>query len=297
MRLIPQTSLNGTSAITRVTTTGTTTSGSATVTGIPDTAAIVGAVGVSGAGVPSSSWVYSIDSASQITLNQPCTATGSASLTFTLEPITLPEAKAHARIEYPDDDAIVAALITAARRYCETNLRSVLLTQTWTLYLDSFPSAGGYYNRAIREIWPSLGGLPSGLGFYPGLIPNSTGVIDIPLPPLQSISSVNYYDFEGNFQTVAPENYNVSLGNVGRIQPQYSQVWPISRPTIDSVQITFVCGQGDTAAVVNDNVKAAIKLLVAGWYEQREHITDGSILAVPATVNWLLSASDPGIYS
>src|SRR4051794_4197557 len=111
-----------------------------------------------------------------------------------VEPVTLAEAKLHCKVDFTDDDALITSLIAAARMVCETRLRQALVTQTWVLYLDSFPSAGGYYNRAIREVWPSLGGMPSGIGFYPGLVPNSTGVIDIPLPPLQSIVSVQYYD-------------------------------------------------------------------------------------------------------
>jgi hypothetical protein len=297
MRLVPVTSLNGVTALTRVTTTGTLTSGSAVVTAIAATSAIQGAVGVTGTGIPPNTYVYSIDSATQITLGSNATATGAQTLTFTLEPITLAEAKAHARIEFPDDDALVAGLITAARRYAETALREALLTQQWILYLDSFPSAGGYYNRAIREIWPSLGGLPSGLGFYPGLIPNSTGVIDIPLPPLISIDSVKYYDFAGVLQTVNASTYNTSLGVQGRIQPQYSTVWPISRPTIDSVQVTFTAGYGATAAVIPDNVKAAIKMYISHLYENREAVQQGQFMVVPMAVDSLLGASDPGIYA
>jgi Phage gp6-like head-tail connector protein len=214
-----------------------------------------------------------------------------------VEPVSLTEAKLHARVEYPDDDALISSLITSARRYCETALRGALITQTWALMLDSFPSAGGYYNRAIREIWPSLGGLPSGLGFYPGLVPNSTGVIDIPLPPLHSITSVNYYDFAGVLQTVPSSTYNVSLGTPGRIQPAYSKVWPISRPTIDCVQITFVCGQGNDGTAVSENVKTAIKMMVAAWYEQREAFAQGQFAPVPMCVDALLSPDEPGIYA
>src|SRR3974377_2319928 len=142
-----------------------------------------------------------------------------------VEPVTLAEAKQHARVEYPDDDALITGMIVAARRMAETRLRSALITQTWNLYLDSFPSAGGYYNRAIREIWPSLGGVPSGLGVSPGLVPNLTRGVYIPLPPLQSIAAVSYYDFQGTLQTVPIDAYVVSLGTPGRIQPQYSKVW------------------------------------------------------------------------
>jgi hypothetical protein len=214
----------------------------------------------------------------------------------TTEPVSLLEAKAHARIEYPDDDSLVSGLITSARIYCETALRSVLMTQSWTLMLDSFPSAGGYYNRAIRELWPSLGGLPSGLGFYPGMIPNSTGVIDIPVPPLQSLTSIQYWDFSGTLRTVDPTTYVVSLGTPARCQPQYSHVWPISRPTIDSVQVNFVAGYGD-ATKTPQNVKVAICALVSHWYENREAVSQGSYAPVPLMIDALLSPSEPGIYA
>lgn len=297
MRLIPTTTLDGVTAITQVTQTGTTEQGSPTVTGLSDTTQLVGALGVSGAGIPSYTYVNSIDSTTQVTLDQDATASGAVSLTFTIEPVTLWEAKKQARIEYPDDDYIVATCIWAARRYVETRLRQALMTQTWTLYLDSFPSAGGYYNRAIREIWPSLGGLPSGLGFYPGLIPNSTGVIDIPLSPLQGVNSVNFYDFQGNLDTVASQTFNTSLEVVGRIQPQYSLVWPISRPTIDSVQINFNCGYGPTADRIPANIKMAIMAYAAHLFQNREAVQQGQFVVVPMMVESLLAPSDPGVYA
>lgn len=215
-----------------------------------------------------------------------------------IEPLALSDAKQYLRVDITDDDNLITGLITSARRAVETRLRQALITQTWVLYLDSFPSAGGYYNRAIREIWPSLGGLPSGLGFYPGLIPNSTGVIDIPRPPLQSITSVQYYDFSNTLQTVDPTLYNVSLGVISpRIQPQYSHVWPISRPTIDSVQITFVAGYGSAAANVPQPIITAMMMLVAHWYEHREVVTAEPFLSIPDVVDLLLATEDQGSYA
>jgi len=304
MRLIPTTSLDGVTPITQVTTAGTVTSGSPVVTGIAATSAIVGALAVSGVGIPPYTYVQSIDSSTQCTLTQNASSSGSQSLTFTLEPVMLAEAKAQARDEVPAsdpaaamDNALIASFITAARRYAETALKSALLTQSWTLYLDSFPSAGGYYNRAIREIWPSLGGLPSGLGFYPGLVPNSTGVIDIPVPPLQSITAVQFWNFAGVLTTVNSAAYNVSLGTPARIQPQYSTVWPISRPTIDSVQISFTSGYGNTADKIPDNVKTFIRMAVSHWYENRDLVTASGMAQVPFALDALLSPSDPGIYA
>lgn len=252
---------------------------------------------VSGTGIPSGTTIAAVAS-NTLTLSQAATAGGtSVALTFGCEPVTLAQAKQQARVEFTDDDTFIQALITAARKNAERTLRSALITQTWTLMLDSFPSAGGYYNRAIREVWPSLGGLPSGLGFYPGLIPNTTGVIDLPYPPLQAVTSVDYYDFNGNLQTVDPSLYNVSLQFSPRIQPQYSHVWPLSRPTIDSVQITFVCGYGDQQTSIPVNVQQAILMHVAHLYENREAVMAGGLVEVPMAVEALLAASNPGIYA
>lgn len=214
-----------------------------------------------------------------------------------VEPVSLDDLKNHLKVDCDDDDALIATLGKAARRYVESAKKQSLVTQTWRLYLDSFPSAGGYYNRAIREAWPSLGGLPSGLGFYPGMVPNSTGVIDIPLAPLQAIVDVQYYDFSDTIQTVDPSTYVVSLGAPARIQPNYSRVWPISRPSIDSVRITFTAGWGDTAADVPETDIVAIKLLAAHWYYHREAVSEGGFAPVPLAVDSLLGATEHGSYT
>jgi hypothetical protein len=259
---------------------------------------------VSGPGIPAGAVVLSVTDPANIVLSAAATLDGLQVLTFGTEPVTLAEAIQHCRFEIPADDpvypaetALIQSLITAARRYAETKLRSALITQTWILYLDSFPSAGGYYNRAIRESWPSLGSMPSGLGFFPGLIPNSTGVINIPMPPLQQVVSVSYWDYTDNVVTVDPSAYNVSLGWPARIQPQYSKVWPMSRPTIDSVMVTFRCGYGPSAANIPENVKTAIKYAVSTWYENRTMVDVGAYVRVPETMDALLSIDDPGTYA
>jgi hypothetical protein len=280
--------------------TGTLTSGSPVVSGLTNTALLLGAVGVSGTGVALDSFVSTINSTTALTLTENATSSGTVSLAFSIEPLMLYQAKKQLRLEPTDitlDDAYIAGLIPTARLAVEQLTRRALITQTRALYLDSFPSAGGYYNRAVREIWPSLGGLPSGLGFYPGLIPNSTGVIDIPLPPLQSITAVRYLDFAGTLQTVDPSAYNVSLDTPGRIQPQYSHVWPISRPTIDSVQITFVAGYGATADKIPSPFSQAMKLLIGHWYEHREEVSDIQLFTVPEGIaKSILASVESGLY-
>lgn len=271
--------------------------GSPTVTGLSDTSQLIGATLVAAPGVPFGAAVATIDSPTQVTLTAPALASSTGPIVFRMEPLDLATTKHHLRLEIPDDDALVARLITTARLNVENMTGRALITQARTMFLDSFPSAGGYYNRAVREIWPSMGGLPSGLGFYPGLVPNSTGVINLLFPPIQS-ATVQYTDFAGLVQTVDPAAYNISLGSPGRLQPQYSHVWPISRPTIDSVQIHYVSGYGDTADKVPEPFRSAMLLLIGHWYEHREEFIEGHPLyTVPGGIaRNILASVESGLY-
>ena len=55
------------------------------------------------------------------------------------EPVTLAEAKAFCRIDASDDDALVTALIAAARLHVEGLTGRALITQTWRLTLTCAP--------------------------------------------------------------------------------------------------------------------------------------------------------------
>jgi hypothetical protein len=68
-----------------ITKTGTLTSGSASVTGLPDVDRLFVGMSVSGAGIPADTRILSIDSATSITLSNSATASGSATLSFSLQ--------------------------------------------------------------------------------------------------------------------------------------------------------------------------------------------------------------------
>jgi hypothetical protein len=55
------------------------------------------------------------------------------------EPVTLAEAKAFCRIDGSDEDALVEALIAAARLQVESLTGRALVTQSWRLTLDCAP--------------------------------------------------------------------------------------------------------------------------------------------------------------
>lgn len=182
----------------------------------------------------------------------------------TAEPITLAEAKTHLRVDHSDDDSYIDALITAARKYLDGNcgvLGRALITQTWELTLARFPD----------------------------------GDIPLPLPPLQSITSITYIDQDGASQTLATSVYAADL-NENMVRLKYDQSWPDTRDVWNAVVIRFVAGYGAASAVPKPLVHA-IKLMVGDLYEHRQSVVMGveprmvpfavDSLIAPYRVSWV----------
>lgn len=69
------------------------------------------------------------------------------------EPISLAEAKLHVRADGTEEDALITALITAARQRCEGELKRALLQQQRTALMDAFPDQ--------IELGPNVTGITS----------------------------------------------------------------------------------------------------------------------------------------
>jgi len=163
------------------------------------------------------------------------------------EPVTLAEAKTHLRVDISDDDDLITALITAAREYCENFQNRAYITQVWKLWMDDWPEEDDY--------------------------------IEIPLPPLQSVESVKYYDTDGNENTFSSDYYSVDTeSEPGRVYLNYGETWPTDtlRPR-NGIVVEFTAGYGDTADDVPQTVKQAMLLLIAHWYENREATLAGTV--------------------
>jgi uncharacterized phiE125 gp8 family phage protein len=163
----------------------------------------------------------------------------------TIEPVTLSEAKAHCRVDIGDDDALIAALIVRAREYCEGVDWCAYMTQTIELWLEDWP----------RD-----------------------DEIELPRPPLQSVTSIEYYDVHDVKYTLATSVYAVDVVSVpGLVHLKYLQTWPITLlRDYNAICITYVAGW-DTAAYMPQVIKQAILLLVGHWYENREATIVGAV--------------------
>lgn len=173
-------------------------------------------------------------------------------------------------------DPFVTDLVVTTRQLAEQICQRALLTQTWTLFLDGFP-----WWRAP---------------------------IFVPLPPLQEVLSIKYYDQNQVLQTWDPSQYIVvqPAGDV----PQRAQIVPasgVSYPLLpsfaltqrrpDGVQVTFMAGW-TTPALVPRPIKAAMKLLGGNLYRNREagQIIRGSADVLPFGVDVLLGPYRDVVY-
>lgn len=154
---------------------------------------------------------------------------------------TTAEAKSWLRVSHSSEDTLIDGLVKSARGFAEGFTNRAFVNQTWELSMDTFPGC--------REI-------------------------ELPLPPLSSVTSVKYYDTAGTQQTMSSADYTVKVwagdyAPYGSIVLGYGKSWPSSRGYIDDVTIRFVAGYGAAASNVPELIKSAVKQLVAQMYDQR----------------------------
>ena len=168
----------------------------------------------------------------------------SAAATF---PVSRDEAKAHCRIDHNDDDSYIDDLIEmAAARLdgADGILGRALITQTWSLTVDCFPSVA----EGLR----------------------------LPLGPVQSISEVTYVDPDGVTQTLSSSVYELRQWNdTGYLALKYGQSWPSVRRHPGAVMIEFVAGYGDASSDVPGPIRNALLQIIASAYEHREELIVG----------------------
>ena len=156
----------------------------------------------------------------------------------TLPPVTLAEAKAHLRVDFDDDDTLIAQLVNAAAAAIDgpNGIGYCLMAQTWVGTLDGFPPRR----------------------------------ISIPLAPFASLTSIDYVDTAGDPQTMDAADYRVVDGAAPAfVEPVFGGTWPSARAVSGAVTVTFVVGAA-TVAQVPDDLRHAVLLLVGNWYENRE---------------------------
>ena len=137
-----------------------------------------------------------------------------------VEPLSLAEAKAWARIERDDEDALIGALIRAARQTVEEMTGLVLARRSFRLALDPVP-ADGWTAIARRPLGPitaitayGVGGAAQSFDVSESVVERALGIEAIRLSPAVRAASVNgvEVDFSAGFVAgETPENLVLAL--------------------------------------------------------------------------------------
>jgi uncharacterized phiE125 gp8 family phage protein len=199
------------------------------------------------------------------------------------EPVTLELAKLHLRVDFPDQDALISGLISAAREYCEQVIQRAIYNQTYVLSLDQF-NYGDWRSTVPMErrnplrfsaLWTSM-------------------ALRLPMPRLVSVTSITYLDVTGTLQTLDPATYNVDASSEpARIVPAVNLTWPTTDYYIPgSVKVTYVAGSygdGEEVDTCPASIKQAILLLVGSWFVNWEAVSAAALKPVPMAVDALLN--------
>jgi uncharacterized phiE125 gp8 family phage protein len=174
-----------------------------------------------------------------------------------LEPVTVAEAKAHLRVDTTAEDTLIASLILTSRLHLETALGLALMTQSWRLLLDRWPSAA----------------------------------IEMPLRPLQAIDEVRVLSADGDPTIIATAGYLTDVVSTPPRLVHTGAIWPQPGQAANGIEIDFTAGYGDATADVPAPIRQALLLLVAHWYEHRDPIEVGAAdMPIPGVVADLLAA-------
>lgn len=202
-------------------------------------------------------------------------------------PVTLQEAKTHMRVDSADEDAYIGILLSAAASQVEIEIGRALITRTYNLLLDGWPSdsSGG------EEWWD---GEREG-SIVELLTQGAKRYIELPYPPISSVTHVKTYDDADVATVFAASNYYVDRTSMpGRIALRTSSAWPIPTRLTNGIEIQWVAGYGATGNVMPDQIKLAIMQLASHWYENREPVISGIIVAdIPLTVERILKRLRP----
>ena len=163
-----------------------------------------------------------------------------------VEPLIYADVRAYLRPANDTDEAYLTGLITAARQKVEEDTGRKLISQSWTLYADAFPS----------------------------------DAIVLPWAPLISVTSIKTTTPANVQSTVASTNYQVDTTSTPpRIWLSDTGSWPGDLRVHQGVEIIGVFGYGTSGAAVPEPLLEAMREVIGVWYTTRAGAANPPLLA------------------
>jgi uncharacterized phiE125 gp8 family phage protein len=152
-----------------------------------------------------------------------------------IEPVSVAELKTYLRLDGVSEDGLLAGLLTTARLQIEAALSLALITQRWSWTFDQWPL---------------------------------TPVMDLPITPVQSITSVAVAA-PGSIVTIPAADYILD----GQSCPSRlisTTKWARGNAPSGGITIKFAAGFGPLPSDVPAPLRLALLQLAAHWYGRRD---------------------------
>ena len=153
--------------------------------------------------------------------------------------VSVAELKTHLRVSHTDDDTYLQGVIKAAVKFVESYTRMVLPQTTFAAYYDK-----------VDDLW-------------------------ITRTPIQSITSIQYYDYSDTLQTISTNDYYTDLNDFPA-RVWFDQEFEVYTDRPAACIVTFVAGYANVANI-DDSLKHVIKMIAADMYDQRMNSVVGTI--------------------
>ncbi len=158
--------------------------------------------------------------------------------------VTIDEGRTYLRIRHNRDDSIIQMGLEAAIEDHEAQTGRQLMTASFRLDLDLFPT-----------------------------------IIRLRKPPLLSITKLEYLDTTGTLKPlVEGTDFVVDKGSpdsVARIMPAHGKWWPTTRRQLNAVQVTFSCGFGTDPQLIPARDRLRILAVMESLFTHSSGMTNG----------------------
>ena len=167
--------------------------------------------------------------------------------------LSLSTAKSHLRVDGSDDDTLITALVASAEQLAEHLTGRTLITRDRTHRVAEFGDR-----------------------------------IRLPGAPVASITSVKYLDTAGAEITLSNALYALESGtDWPAVVPAVGATWPAVQPDrADAVRIAYSAGYGAADTDVPIGIQQWLLLCLGTWYNQRESVITGTIVAELPRGSW-----------
>lgn len=177
--------------------------------------------------------------------------------------INLSDLKSHLRVTSSDEDSLLTMYARAASQFVETKTRRALISRTFRLEMPEFPQAHG-------------------------------DSFELPLAPVASVQSIQYYDTQGVLTTWGAGNYALDATSLPpRIVPAYSVPYPyVQSQHADGVQVNFTAGYGPTSTSIPQGLQFVVMLLAGHFWANRMPVeaVGGAGAEIPYTLQFAMDS-------